>query len=170
MAALKQSQCEQVFTDRISGSIAERKGLDEALSFMREGDVLVVWKLDRLGRSIKNLIESLTTLNSRGIGFRSLTEQIDTTTSGGMLVFHIFAALAEFERDLIRERTQAGLQAARARGRHGGRPRSLNPKKLEMLRTLYDDKQNSIADIQSALGVSRTTLYRYLKSTAPSSK
>jgi DNA invertase Pin-like site-specific DNA recombinase len=162
--ALRASGCERVFTDTISGAKQERKGLAEALEFMRQDDTLVVWRLDRLGRSLKHLIELVTSLHSRGIGFKSLTEQIDTTTSGGKLVFHVFGALAEFERDLIRERTQAGLQAARARGRQGGRPRRLDEKKLKMLRALYADKNNSIEDILRTLGVSRSTLYRYVKS------
>jgi DNA invertase Pin-like site-specific DNA recombinase len=115
--ALKQAGCEKIFTDTASGSIADRHGLEEAISQLRPGDALVVWRLDRLGRSLKHLIETITSLHTKGIGFKSLTEQIDTTTSGGKLIFHIFGALAEFERDIIRERTQAGLAAARARGR-----------------------------------------------------
>ncbi len=113
--ALTAHGCEKVFTDVVSGTKAERKGLDEAMDFLRPGDTLVVWRLDRLGRSLGHLIDAIKLLDSRGIGFRSLTEQIDTTTSGGKLIFHVFGALAEFERDLIRERTQAGLAAARAR-------------------------------------------------------
>jgi DNA invertase Pin-like site-specific DNA recombinase len=112
--ALDKAGCERLFTDTISGSKAERPGLDEALRFLRPGDTLVVWRLDRLGRSLQHLIGTITALQERGIGFRSVTESIDTTTSGGKLIFHVFGALAEFERDLIRERTQAGLQAARA--------------------------------------------------------
>ena len=128
------------------------------------GDVLVVWRLDRLGRSLRHLIETITALNDKGIGFRSLTEQIDTTTSGGKLIFHIFGALAEFERDIIRERTQAGLQAARARGRKGGRPRlSGTSRKIELARKLYDERKTSINDICRGLNISRATLYRYLK-------
>jgi len=161
--ALATAKCERVFTDTISGAKNERPGLTEALDFLRPGDVLVVWRLDRLGRSLKMLIETLTTLSERGIGFRSLTEQIDTTTPGGKLIFHIFGSLAEFERDLIRERTQAGLAAARARGRKGGRPKKLGtPGKLAMARSLYNDKDNSIEDICKILGISRATLYRYL--------
>ncbi len=163
--ALSKAGCEQIFTDTMSGAKAERPGLQEALSYMRPSDVLVVWKLDRLGRSLKNLIEVVTDLHSRGIGFRSLTESIDTTTSIGNFFFHVFGALAEFERDLIRERTQAGLAAARARGRKGGRPRAkgLNDeKKLAMALALYNDKRNSVKDICRTFGVSRATLYRYL--------
>jgi len=165
LAALKQNHCDQIYTDRISGSVAERKGLlDEAMSFVRAGDVLVVWKRDRLGRSLVHLIETVSALSKRGIGFKSLTENIDTTTNSGKLVFHIFGALAEFERDLIRERTHAELEAARARGRRGCRPKVLNPKKIEMLRILHADKTNSIDDIQSVLNVSRSAIYRYLRS------
>jgi len=161
--ALATANCERVFTDTISGAKSERLGLTEALDFLRPGDVLVVWRLDRLGRSLKMLIETLTTLSERGIGFRSLTEQIDTTTPGGKLIFHIFGSLAEFERDLIRERTQAGLAAARARGRLGGRPKKLGtPGKMSMARSLYADTHNSIADICKTLGISRATLYRNL--------
>src|SRR3989441_2562990 len=130
--ALEKIGCKEIFTDKISGAKSERKGLDQALSYVREGDTLVVWKLDRLGRSLKHLIETITTLNNRKIGFKSLTENIDTTTSGGKLIFHFFGALAEFERDLIRERTLAGLQAARARGRRGGRPKALTTKTVQM--------------------------------------
>ena len=160
--ALKQAGCERWFTDTVSGSTTERPGLSEALAFARPGDTLVVWRLDRLGRSLKHLIETITALHERGIGFKSVTESIDTTTPGGKLIFHVFGALAEFERDLIRERTQAGLAAARARGRKGGRPPSLSPKQQEVLRQLYADKQNSIADITQTLRISKGTLYRYL--------
>ena len=162
--ALTQAGCSRLFTDQISGAKAERPGLDEALAFLRPGDVLVVWRLDRLGRSLGHLIETITALSRRGIGFKSLTEQIDTTTPSGKLVFHVFGALAEFERDLIRERTWAGLNAARARGRVGGRPKALaDPKKLAMLQRLYDDPANSIDEICRTLRISRTTLYRYVK-------
>ncbi len=162
--ALKKAGCERIFTDTASGTKANRPGLEEAINFLRAGDGLAVWRLDRLGRSLKNLIELVNLLHERGIGFRSLTEQIDTTTSGGKLIFHIFGALAEFERDLIRERTQAGLAAARARGRQGGRPRLLETeKKVAMAQTLYNDKSNSIAQICQTLRISRATLYRYIK-------
>jgi DNA invertase Pin-like site-specific DNA recombinase len=165
--ALKAADCKQTFTDTISGAKAARPGLTDALSHLREGDVLVVWRLDRLGRSLKHLIETVTALHDRGIGFKSLTENIDTTTPTGKLVFHFFGALAEFERDLIRERTQAGLAAARARGRQGGRPRGLDRAKIDMLKKLYADKSNSIEDICKTLRISRATLYRYLQTTAP---
>ena len=163
--ALQQAGCDRTFTDTASGARTERRGLEEALAFLREGDTLVVWKLDRLGRSLKQLIETISHLQARGIGFRSLTENIDTTTSGGKLIFHVFGALAEFERDLIRERTRAGLQAARARGRRGGHPRAAalaDPRKVAMAQALYNDKNNSIADICRTLRVSRATLYRYI--------
>jgi len=147
--ALKTTGCIKIFTDTVSGAKYERKGLVEALNFLREGDILVVWRLDRLGRSLKDLIERLTELHNRNIGFKSLTESIDTTTSGGKLIFHIFGALAEFERDIIRERTNAGLIAARARGKKGGRPKSplSEEKKLQMARKMYEDKSMSVKDI-----------------------
>lgn len=161
--ALEKAGCEKIFTDTASGAKAERKGLDEALAYVRKGDTLVVWRLDRLGRSLKDLIERITDLNNRNIGFKSITENIDTTTSGGKLVFHIFGALAEFERDIIRERTQAGLLAARARGRKGGRPKSLTGRKIAMAQALYADKTNTVGDICKTLNVSRATFYRYIK-------
>ena len=126
--APKAAGCETVFEDVISGANAERPGLNEALAFLRKGDTLVVWKLDRLGRSMKHLVETVTELGDRGVGFRSLTEGVDTTTTGGTLVFHLFGALAQFERDLIVERTQAGLKAAATRGRKGGRKPVVTPK------------------------------------------
>ncbi len=167
--ALNAAGCEKLFTDTISGAKAARPGLDAALAFMRPGDVLTVWRLDRLGRSLRMLIETMNALQARGIELRSLTEQIDTTTPGGKLVFHLFGSLAEFERDLIRERTQAGLVAARARGRQGGRPKKLGtPGKVAMARSLYADHSLSIGEICATLGVSKATLYRYLApTTAP---
>src|SRR5512144_220536 len=161
--ALEKIGCTRIFTDTASGAKAERKGLEDALNYVREGDILVMWRLDWLGRSLKHLIETITELNKRGIGFKSIQENIDTTTSGGKLVFHIFGALAEFERDIIKERTQAGLQAARARGRRGGRPKSLTPKKAQMAQALYQDKNNSVDEICRTLHISRATLYRYIK-------
>jgi DNA invertase Pin-like site-specific DNA recombinase len=153
-----------LFTDKITGTKAERKGLEEALSHMREGDTFVVWRLDRLGRSLKHLIETVTALKQQGIDFKSITENIDTSTATGQLVFHIFGALAEFERNLIKERTLAGLDAARARGRKGGRPK-LTPSasKVAMAKKLSADKTNSVGDICKLLGISRMTFYRYLK-------
>lgn len=161
--ALTKAGCSKIFTDTVSGAATERPGLSEALQFVRDGDILVVWKLDRLGRSLKHLIETVMALNERGIGFRSITESIDTTTPGGKLIFHVFGALAEFERDLIRERTQAGLSAARARGRHGGRPRKLDAKKTDLLQKLYQDKTTPIQVILETLHISKATLYRHLQ-------
>ena len=161
--ALKKAGCEQIFTDRVSGTKAERKGLTEALSHLRVGDTLVVWRLDRLGRSLRHLIDTITKLADRGVGFKSLTENIDTTTSGGKLVFHIFGALAEFEREIIRERTTAGLDAARSRGKVGGRPKALSAKELQMLRNMAADKSLTVSDICKTLGIGRTTFYRYVK-------
>ena len=134
--ALEKAGCEQIFTDQVSGTKTERKGLSEALSHLRTGDTLVVWRLDRLGRSLRHLIDTVTMLHEKGIGFKSLQENIDTTTSGGKLVFHIFGALAEFEREIIKERTQAGLQSARSRGKVGGRPKALTAKEVQMLRNM----------------------------------
>jgi DNA invertase Pin-like site-specific DNA recombinase len=160
--ALEKAGCTKIFTDTASGAKAERTGLDEALNYVRSGDTLVVWRLDRLGRSLTHLIATITGLSDQHIGFKSVTENIDTTSSGGKLVFHIFGALAEFERDIIRERTQAGLTAARARGRKGGRPKALTPKKAQQLRTLYNDKTNTIDEVCRTLDISRATLYRYI--------
>jgi len=161
--ALKQAKCEQVHTDTASGSLADRPGLAQALSHLREGDTLVVWRLDRLGRSLRDLIDRITELNDRKIGFRSITEQIDTTTSGGKLIFHIFGALAEFERDIIRDRTNAGLTAARARGKVGGRRRSLSQKDIALVKKLYAEQNTSIAYICRSFHISRWTLQRHLK-------
>jgi DNA invertase Pin-like site-specific DNA recombinase len=162
--ALTKDGCQEIFTDVASGAQAERDGLAQAIRFLRKGDSLVVWKLDRLGRSLKNLIENVNALQERGVGFRSLRENIDTTTSGGKLIFHVFGALAEFERDLTRERTQAGLAAARMRGRHGGRPKALDEKRLALAVSLYKDRHNSPHDICAALHISKATLYRHLPS------
>src|SRR5438045_7643645 len=159
--ALEKIGCTKIFTDTASGAKAERKGLAEALEYVREGDSLVVWRLDRLGRSLKHLIETITNLNNRSIGFKSITENIDTTTSGGKLIFHIFGALAEFERDIIKERTNAGLEAARARGKLGGRPKALSQEKIKLARKLYADQRMSVAEICKMLGISRHTLRRY---------
>ena len=167
--ALKEAGCERIFYDKISGAKSERPGLQEALGFLRDGeDVLVVWRLDRLGRSLKDLIELVNHLEERKIGFKSLQDPVDTTSPGGMLVFHIFGALAEFERNLIRERTKAGLAAARARGKKGGRRRALNEEQAKRLYQLYDDttpdgnKNYSIKEICEMMGISRSTLYSYL--------
>jgi DNA invertase Pin-like site-specific DNA recombinase len=162
--ALLAAGCEKIFADTASGSRTDRPGLTEALDFVRSGDTLVVWRLDRLGRSLAHLIESIKDLQERGVQFRSLQEQLDTATSGGKLVFHVFGALAEFERDLIRERTTAGLAAPRARGRQGGRPRKLGPERLRQLRTLAADQTNSVRSICHTLGISKATFYRYINS------
>jgi DNA invertase Pin-like site-specific DNA recombinase len=161
--ALKAAGCKKILTDKETAANEERKGLMEALNYLREGDTLVVWRMDRLGRSLRHLIDTTTNLQGRGVGFRSLTENIDTTTSSGKLVFHIFGALAEFERDIIRERTQAGLEAARARGRKGGRPKSLTPAQAVLAQKLYDSREHSIPDICRSLEITRPTLYRYIK-------
>ncbi len=161
--ALQKAGCKKIFTDQISGTKTERKGLSEALSHLREGDTLVVWRLDRLGRSLRHLIDTITALHDRGVGFRSLQENIDTTTSGGKLVFHIFGALAEFEREIIKERTQAGLASARSRGKVGGRPKALSAKEVQMLRNMASDTSLTVSDICNTLGIGRTTFYRYAK-------
>jgi len=162
--ALKQAGCEKLFTDTMSGANAERPGLQEAMNHLRVGDTLVVWRLDRLGRTLKHLIATITDLSDKGIGFKSLQENMDTTTSGGKLIFHIFGALAEFEREVIKERTNAGLQAARARGRLGGRPKiqELDPKKIALAKKLYDDGNMPVKEICDTLHIGRSTLYRYV--------
>lgn len=161
--ALRAAGCWKIFTDTGSGAAASRPELDRLMDQLRPGDTLVVWRLDRLGRSIRHLIDQMAVLEDMGVGFRSLQESIDTTSPGGKLTFHIFAAMAEFERDLIRERTQAGLQAARARGRQGGRPRLLIGANLERAQQLYDQKRLTVDEIAKIVGVSRTTLYRSLR-------
>jgi len=160
--ALNKAGCTRVFSESASGAQRDRPELARALDYMRPGDTLVVWKLDRLARSLKQLIETVESLEGKGIGFRSLTESIDTTTAGGKLTFHIFAALAEFERSMIRERTRAGLDAARARGRVGGRPRSLTDKDLEMAKTLLANPDITVEEVAARLSVAPATLYRYL--------
>jgi DNA invertase Pin-like site-specific DNA recombinase len=161
--ALRADGCEKLFEDKASGTRTARPGLDKALEHAREGDTIVVWRLDRLGRSLKHLIEVVSGLQERGVGFRSLRESIDTTNSGGKLIFHVFGALAEFERDLIQERTQAGLAAARARGRKGGRPKKLTKAKTQLLYRLYDEREHTVAEICKILGISKPTLYKYLE-------
>lgn len=164
--ALLEAGCSRIFMDKASGSLAERDQLTAALEYLRPGDVVCVWRLDRLGRSLKHLVQTVADLEARGVGFRSLTENIDTTTPTGRLVFHIFASLAEFERDLIRERTIAGLEAARARGRRGGRKPSLSPKQIEVARKMYAEGDNTVSEIAEALHVSRATIYRHLRPAA----
>jgi DNA invertase Pin-like site-specific DNA recombinase len=157
--ALRLAGCEKLFTEKASGAQRERPQLQAALDYMRQGDALVVWKLDRLARSLKQLIETVEELEQRGIGFRSLTESIDTTTSGGRLVFHIFAALAEFERSIIRDRTRAGLDAARARGRVGGRPSALSEKDRVIVAALLRDPSLTVKEIAQRLDVAPSTIY-----------
>jgi DNA invertase Pin-like site-specific DNA recombinase len=158
--ALTAAGCYRVFTETASGARTDRPTLEQLLDQLRPGDTLVVWKLDRLGRSLRHLVDTVTGLAERGIGFRSLQEAIDTTTPGGKLVFHVFAALAEFERDLVRERTSAGLAAARAR--HGGRPSVLTGHKLQVAQEMHASGQYTVAAIAKALGVSRASIYRHL--------
>ena len=168
--ALQTAGCERLFTDTASGARSERPGLGQALKECRRGDTLTVWKLDRLGRSLPHLVETVRDLADKEIGFKSLQENIDTTTPGGKLIFHIFASLAEFERDLIRERTNAGLSAARARGRKGGRPKGVtDPNKQKAALALKKDTSRSVSEICQILGVCRNTYYKYVRS-AESSK
>ena len=160
--ALKLAGCERIYQDKVSGAKKDRPELAKALEHARRGDALVVWRLDRLGRSLKHLIEVVEQLEEREIGFKSIQESIDTTTTGGRLVFHIFGALAEFERGLIQERVQAGLAAARARGRKGGRPRALRPDQAKLLYKLADEKEKTVVEICRLLEISRPTYYDYL--------
>jgi DNA invertase Pin-like site-specific DNA recombinase len=160
--ALKVAGCERSFVEKASGAQRDRPELQAALGYMRPGDTLVVWKLDRLARSLKQLIETVESLENKKMGFRSLTENIDTTTPGGRLTFHLFAALAEFERSIIKERTMAGLAAARSRGRRGGRPPSLNAKDLAAAKALLSDPGITVEEVAKRLKVSPATLYRHL--------
>ena len=160
--ALKQAGCEKIFTDTISGAKSERPGLAKMMDMLREGDTLIIWKLDRFGRSLKDLVLKVESLKERGVHFKSLTENIDTVSPTGKLQFHFFSALAEFERDIIRERTMAGLRSARARGRVGGRPKAMTDEKLKMVQTLMKSKEHTITEICKMVDVSRSTLYRYL--------
>jgi len=161
--ALQQAGCEKIITDQVSGAQATRPGLQRVLELLRSGDTLVVWRLDRLGRSLKDLITLMGELQDQGIGFRSLQESIDTPSPGGRLIFHLFGALAEFERNLIRERTQAGLAAARARGRCGGRPPALDPEKRRLAVSLYQQRQYPVKQLCTMMGISKPTLYAYVR-------
>lgn len=161
--ALVKVGCDRIFTDVASGAKAHRPELDHMLDLLREGDTVVVWKLDRLGRSMQNLVDLMTMFDERGVQFRSLTESIDTSTPGGTLVFNIFGSLAQFERDLIRERTSAGLEAARARGRKGGRPVKLDDKQIREVRRLYESKSVTVNQIAAMMNVGRSTIYRCVK-------
>lgn len=163
LEALKEVGCEKLFEEIASGAKTARPKLDEAVKYARPGDVLVVWKLDRLGRSLKHLIETVQILEEKGVDFKSLTEGMDTKTSGGRLLFNIFGAIAEFERDLIKERTKAGLKAARARGRKGGRPKKMDIQTIEMARSLHKNANTTVAEICNTLKISKSTLYRCLK-------
>jgi DNA invertase Pin-like site-specific DNA recombinase len=160
--ALTAAGCERIFTEKASGAQRDRPELAAAIAYVRPGDCLVVWKLDRLARSLPQLIETVAHLEAEGIGFRSVTEAIDTTTAGGKLIFHIFGALAEFERSVIRERTRAGLKAARDRGRTGGRPPALSPADLAAAKAMLSDPTITVADVAKRMNVSQATLYRHL--------
>ena len=158
--ALTKAGCERIFDDVASGAKDERKGLIGALDFMRAGDTLVVWRLDRLSRSLKQLIELVSKLEKNQVGLKSLNDNIDTTTPGGMLIFHLFGALSQFEAEVIRERTNAGLAAARARGRKGGRPFKLDEKKAAAAEQLLQKPSTTVTEVSKLLGVSRATIYR----------
>lgn len=161
--ALEAAGVDRIYVDHASGATDSRPGLEELLTHLRPGDVVVVWRLDRLGRSLRHLLDLVAELEERNVGLRSLTESIDTSTPGGKLIFHVFAALAEFERDLIRERTQAGLAAARARGRVGGRPTVWTSDKAKAARAMFDAGERDISCIARATGVSRASVYRLLR-------
>ncbi len=161
--ALARAGCGRILEDAATGAAAERPGLRQALDLLREGDTLVVWRLDRLGRSLRHLIGLVGELGERGVGFASLTEHIDTTTPAGRLTFHIFGALAEFERGLVRERTMAGLAAARARGRLGGRPPALDPARRDLAVRLYAEKRYPVQELCRMMGISKPTLYAYVR-------
>lgn len=168
--ALRAAGCERVFAETASGAATERPELAAALSHSRAGDILVIWRLDRLGRSLPHLIEIVGKLEQAGVGLRSLAEGIDTTTPNGRLIFRIFGALAEFERELIRERTRAGLASARARGRKGGRPPKLGAEKMRIARRLLDDADTTISEVARTLGVHRSTLHKALSASSPAVK
>lgn len=160
--ALKRAGCDQIFQETISGANKEKKELSEALKILREGDTLIVWKLDRLGRSLKSLIDFVTDLNKKKINFKSITDSIDTTTPMGKFFFHIMGSLSELERGLIHERTMAGLKAANQRGRIGGRPRAIGEKTFERASKMYDSNELSVGEICSTMGINRRTFNRYL--------
>lgn len=160
--ALKNAGCEEIYTDIVSGMKAERPGLEKAMTRLRKKDTLVIWKLDRLSRSIQHLIQTVKSLQERQIGLQSLQEHIDTTTSTGKLIFHIFSSLAEFERDLLKERTEAGLKAARARGKVGGRPPRLNERQVKRIIELYDEGKSTVIEICKIHDISRPSFYNYL--------
>lgn len=161
--ALEKAGCKKIITDEISGSVAERPGLTRLKEDLREGDTVVVWRLDRLGRSLKHLIALVNEFELLKVGFESLQESINTTTSTGQLIFHMFGALAEFERNLIRERTKAGLASARSRGRLGGRPKQLDSNKRQLVVKLYKDRSHTVQEICQMMGISKPTLYQYIR-------
>jgi DNA invertase Pin-like site-specific DNA recombinase len=161
--ALEDAGCKKVIVDQVSGTVAQRPGLEKVKELLRPGDTLVVWRLDRLGRSLRDLIEWVRYLDEHGVGLRSLHEAIDTTTPTGRLTFHLFGALAEFERNLIQERTQAGLDAARARGRKGGRRKALNADKRQLVSELYAQKKLPVIKICEMMGISKPTFYKYIR-------
>lgn len=165
--ALQRARCQRIYEEKASGKTTDRPQLEECLADLRKGDTLIVWRLDRLGRSLPDLVRIVSDLEQRGIGFESLAEHIETSSATGKLIFHVFAALAEFERNLIRERTQAGLAAARARGRTGGRKPKIGDKERREIQALYDAKTVPVSDIARRYGVSRTTLYKHLDGGGP---
>lgn len=165
--ALQQAGCHVIYEEAASGKNAARLELEQCHKALRSGDTLVVWRLDRLGRSLPDLVQIVAELERSGIGFESLTEKIETNSAAGKLIFHVFAALAEFERSLIRERTHAGLTAARARGRSGGRKPKLGEKQVREIKTLLRDPEIQVADVARRYGVSRTTLYKHVGVVAP---
>lgn len=160
--ALKSVGCERIYIEKVSSASKKRPELEKCLDALREGDILTVWRLDRLGRSIKHLIEIGSSLNEQGIGFQSITEHIDTNSPNGKLVFHMFAAFAEFERDLIRERTKEGLKAARARGRKGGRKPALSSDQIKKAKAMLLDPEMTKSEVSKFFGVSRVTLNKAL--------
>jgi DNA invertase Pin-like site-specific DNA recombinase len=164
---LTKAGCIQIYEEKASGKSAERPELEHCLRALRDGDILTVWRLDRLGRSLSDLVRIVADLEMRGIGFESVTEKIDTSSATGRLTFHVFAALAEFERNLIRERTRAGLDAARARGRKGGRKPSLDPKQIREIKAMLKDPDVQVTDVAQRYGVSRATVYKHLGAVKP---
>jgi len=160
--ALLEAGCERIFQEQASGAQRDRPQLKAAFDYIRAGDTLVVWKLDRLARSVRQLVETAEDFQRREIGLRVMTQQIDTTTPGGRLVFHVFAAMAEFERELMLERTYAGLAAAKALGRHGGRPPALGPDVIKRAKAMLKDKSITVVEVAKQMGVPQSTLYRHI--------
>jgi len=161
--ALKKAGCEKIIVDRVTGTSLKRPGLEKLKEILRQNDTLVVWKLDRLGRSLQHLIQYIKNLEEQKIGFKSLQESIDSNSSTGKLIFHVFGALAEFERDLIYERTVAGLIAAKKRGKIGGRPKALDQEQQQTAIKMYQSQKHTVREICSVMGISKPALYRYLK-------